>query len=221
VDKELRAVANEPPKVSAQQLPSVFAEDLAYTPPHSYLVAVMRPAKMSALKGVQEIPGMDLAGSNPFKPSEVERVVAAVYPQAANQSLGIGVAVQLRVLVPREKMIARLSPQAEAFAQEPWVYVHPEWDPDSLVLGFPDDHTILVSYDPEFVFERVRGASSNDLQPHSLATAFADIDPRIGFVVDRIGNLRLARCLSKTAPRGLLCFYGVNLARHNSGVQSV
>src|SRR5262245_39874718 len=39
--------------------PLVFKQDLQLTPPHAYLVAVMRPAKMSALDGVRDVPGAD------------------------------------------------------------------------------------------------------------------------------------------------------------------
>ena len=64
-----------------KSLPRVFANDLKYTPSYAYLVAVMRPARMVKLDGVQDLPGADLAGTNPMKPSEIERVVVSLYPK--------------------------------------------------------------------------------------------------------------------------------------------
>ncbi len=158
-------------------LPSVFAEDLAHTPPYAYLVAVMRPAKMSELEGVQAIPGADLAGSNPVTPSEVERVVAAIYPKGANKTLSVGIVLQLRSEVPREKIVAWLSPQAQVYSEDQRIYAPLEWESKGMVLGFLDDHTILASYDPSFVLEQIGRANTDAFPPHSLAPAFADIDP--------------------------------------------
>ncbi len=76
-----------------------------------------------------------------------------------------------------EQIVAWLSPGAQVFQYDERVYAQPGWDPNRMVLGFLDDHTILASFDPDFVFEGLHPAEAEDAPPHMLAQAFADADP--------------------------------------------
>ena len=158
-------------------LPAVFVDDLKYTPTYAYLVAVMRPAKMSHLEGVKGIPGADLAGANPVKPSEIERMVASIYPSGSPRGLEAIFVLQLRKDVPRDKLVAWLSPRAQPHQQDARIYLHQDSHGQSLVLGFPDDRTILASRDGNIVFRQMQASEGRSEEPHALASAFAQLDP--------------------------------------------
>ncbi len=192
--------ASGPPR---KALPKVLAEDLRYAPSHSYLVGTFRPGRLSELEGIPGLPGTDLVGSIPFRPNEIERIGAFVYPDASSQSLAFGFSIQLRIDLPRKEVVDWLNPDATPESPDSRVYLDPEWREDRLSVAFPDQRTVLFSRDRKYVSEYVKRSGAASVQPPArLAGAFAGLDKAAQAYAVVDGN-RLKHFLQLATTNGL------------------
>lgn len=171
-----QSVEPEPTSFDERKLAALQTEDLKYVHECAYGLVVVRPAKIAALSEIQAVPGADLGGANPFKPSEVERFVWMIYPNRRTWKLETAMVIQLTKDVSSDQIVQQISPDATQDPNEERLYKPTDLDSDRPAIGFPDSRTILIGTDTFFVYDRLQSSRAKNASPSRFGKLFTNLD---------------------------------------------